>query len=714
MADKRAFSRLIASWHRSLAGALPAAAPGDAAERAITRCLFVRLGENRGLLPIGTLAALADGTRLDERLCALQRRITGASGALDDRDPGAEFGDAPLRAILARLATTGPPDHFESLPLASLGLAHEQLRGLASHASLGRPNGGARGTARKTGGIYYTPPAIVDYLAQRTVGALLAEQDRATVATLSVLDPACGAGAFLVGAYHLLLRWYRDLYLGASPYERPDALREDPDGVWHLTTGERRRILLAHIHGVDNDPRAIELAWLTLAIAAHAGEATDFAPPLDFSRNLRCGDALIAPDIRTYPAAAALTAAEIAALRPFDWQAAFPAIMARGGFDAVLGNPPYLSYAGRQAVALAGPVRAYLLDRYGATGWPAAHTFFIARAVRDLARRRCAFIVPDQVGHLAGYASARALLARHSALVEVRYWGDDVFADAITPALTFVADQAHDGPTLLGEPDGTADTVTFAAGEPWRNAAAAGLLAKLRRHSVSLGALVADPGVHTGNCAHQLIAPRDSATSAMVPVLEGRQIGRYRCDPPARALRPDYATQPGEYCTIRPLARYADAPFVIRQTAPYPIVGPRLHATYFRNSLLALYPPPPADGRAVEYLVGLLNSSLLRHAYTAEVREARQRAFPQVKVGSLRQLPIRHLDLKNPQDRAQHDAIAGAVRRLLALHAQQAATMPGPAHDLATRTIAALDRALDRLVYELYELTDDEIAMVEG
>lgn len=698
----------IAAWRATLARDLgdrhPTLGGGDLAarvDRALVLCLFLRLGEERGLLPPGTLAGLAGAADIAARLAAAVREAGGVTttDAAGSGTPGC--GDRPLRAILAALATPQPACHSPRLPIELLGQVHEYC--LARPLRRGRAPGGAT-TARKATGSYYTPAPIVDYLVRATLADLpLGGAGNGP----TVLDPACGAGAFLVGAYRALL----DRYRAEGPGRHPDMLRRGADGAWHLTADARRHILLAHIHGVDREARAIEVAGLTLLLLWRedtAGEAG--TPPPDLARNLRCGDALIGPDIRDHPAAAALDAREIAALRPLDWPGAFPAIMARGGFDVVLGNPPYLSYSGRQAAALPEPVRRYLSARFAAGGWPAAHTFFIEQAARLLARRRCAFVVPDQVGHLAGYAPIRALLARQAGLVEVRYWGEGVFADATTPALTFVADRAHAGPTAIRERDGTASAARIAGGQPWQGVAHAALLAQIRRDSESLGALVADPGVHTGNCAARLIAPLAGAGGDAVPILEGKQVGRYRCDQPTSALHRGYRPAPGEYCTIRPEARYAAARFVIRQTAPYPIVGPRRHATYFRNSLLALYAPD--DGRAVEYLVGLLNSSLMRYVYEATVRESAQRAFPQVKVGALRALPIRRLDLADPRDRAAHDAIVAAVRRLLARHERAA---PGElAGDALAAELATLDRALDRLVYALYGLDDGQIAAIDA
>jgi hypothetical protein len=360
-------------------------------------------------------------------------------------------------------------------------------------------------------------------------------------------------------------------------------------------------------------------------------------------------------------------------------------------------------------VTLPAPVRAYLRERYTRAGWPAAHAFFIEQATRQLARRRIAFVVPDQVGHLDGYARTRALL---TGVTEVRYWGEAIFAEAITPALTFIADRAHNGPLTIIERDGRVEMVNSVADRPWRGSTDTALLTKLYRESESLGPLVGDIGVHTGNCASALIFPTADAPIGAVPILEGKDVGRYRCATPDRAFQSAYSPEPGEYFSARPEARYADAPFVIRQTASYPIVGPRRHATYFRNSLLALY--PPTDGRAVEYLVGLLNSRLFRYLYSQSAREAGQRAFPQVKVGTLRRLPIRRLDLTDPRDHRQHDAIVNSVRQLLNFHEGQESAATLAAQHRVNEAIEEAEQQLDMLIYELYGLTADEIDIIEN
>lgn len=103
---------------------------------------------------------------------------------------------------------------------------------------------------RKAGGVFYTPT----YIVRETVGKLLAGKTPKTVEPLSVLDPACGSGSFLIGAYQALLDWHLDWYLtdGAAKNARGNTpkIYQIADNEYRLTVAERKRILLANIFGM--------------------------------------------------------------------------------------------------------------------------------------------------------------------------------------------------------------------------------------------------------------------------------------------------------------------------------------------------------------------------------------------------------------------------------------------------------------------------------
>lgn len=556
------------------------------------------------------------------RLCLEQRGVspTASEDGLAEDEPG-EAAAAPGVDLSRECSRLAVAVHDRPLPPEAVGWAYEESLAAA-------PAGGRRSTNRKTQGIYYTPGPVVGDLVRRTVDA----------DTARILDPACGCGAFLLGAFRELV--------GA--------------GIDPAAAIEER------LFGSDIDDEALGIATraMTLAFIDAGGDPSAPSRP-----NLTNADAF---DPRR---------------RPFD----------DGPFDVLLCNPPFGSFSGRQRVPelSSDPARPASAGR----GWPTLHGRFVDVVLDCFAPRRLGLVLPAQVGQAAGYRSLRRRIAEKSARIEVRYWGEDVFPGAVTPALTIVADRESTAPACIVDGIVASRSGAKHHAAPWVVRSHNDLLKRLHTTCGSLGSLVADVGVHTGNCAARLVFRADDAEGECAPVLEGRHIGRHRCASPARVLRLDYQPQKDEYFTIRPVERYRAATFVIRQTASHPIVGPRRHADYFRNSLLALY--PPANGVDVRYLVGLLNSKVLRFLYGAMVAESRQRAFPQVKVRALRALPIVWPDLSCDEDRANHDEVVDLVQHLLAAHASA---------DHNAEPVAALDAAIDEIVCDLYDLSAPERA----
>ncbi len=742
------FLKDIERWREALAGDLAARNPtltvrdlNFAVQATIDRIVFLRICEDRGLETHGTLIGLLGEHAYDRLLGRFEeadakynsglfhfRTETGRDGP-DVLTPNLSVGDDVLEAMIGGLYYPQSPYSFSVLPADILGQIYERFLGKV----IVRTDGGAAAVeekpeVRKAGGVYYTPTYIVDYIVGRTVGELLqdaavtnaARADRRLDRPLRVLDPACGSGSFLLGAYQFLLDWYRDWYAAHDPEAlagvKNPPIRETAGGRgWTLTTAERKRILLAHVYGVDIDAQAVEVTKLSLLLKVLEGEPGETAGPAlfaagrvlpDLGANVKCGNSLIGTDFYDHAQGTLFDAEQRLRVNAFDWEHEFAEAMREGGFDAVIGNPPYTSFSGRQAVRLDPGEEEYLRAAYTLDGWATSHGIFLEKSAMSLARSFLGMIVPDQVGHLEGYESIRRTISSVCQIVEVRYWGERVFKNVVTPALTLVAKRGDAGPTRVTEENGTTVQFPLSPGRPWTDPTADRMIDRVKDCCESLGALVADPGVHTGNCSKKLVLPLEAAPRSAVPVLEGKQIGRYRCEKPAKVLNLGYRPGDGEYFTVKSEKRYADATFVIRQTAAYPIVGPREHASYFRNSLLALY--PPGNGTDIRYHVALLNSTLLRYFYGRLIRESRQRAFPQVKVGSLRRLPIRVIDHTNPSDQAAHDRLVDLVTQMCKLHRQ--VSKANAPHDgkVFDRLVRRLDNEIDQTVFELYGLSPQE------
>ena len=234
---------------------------------------------------------------------------------------------------------------------------------------------------QKAHGVYYTPKPVVDYIVDHTIGNVLDTRELVDDAQgLRILDPACGRGAFLIGAYRRLLDWHRQQYLRHRRFDQT-RLVQDTHGKWQLTIAERLRVLSSSVFGVDRDWQAVQIARLNLLVLALStrlttedrvladcrsstdGEATldgltqlvaELQPttcrtettfPAD--QNLKCGDALRGPcfldhdQIDASPPALRFGTENQSPDEQLDWAAAFPQINSEGGFDFVIGNPPY-------------------------------------------------------------------------------------------------------------------------------------------------------------------------------------------------------------------------------------------------------------------------------------------------------------------------------------------------------------------------------------
>jgi hypothetical protein len=187
---------------------------------------------------------------------------------------------------------------------------------------------------RKAGGVYYTPTYIVYYIVKNTVGKLCEGKTPRQIGSFRMLDPACGSGSFLLGAYQYLLDYHRDWYQKDGSQKHTQEIYQGYGTQWYLTTQEKKRILLNNIYGVDIDAQAVEVTKLSLLLKVLEGENPDTlerqmklfkerALP-DLGSNIKCGNSLIGPDFYQGKQMGLLEQEEIYRINPFEWQKEFP------------------------------------------------------------------------------------------------------------------------------------------------------------------------------------------------------------------------------------------------------------------------------------------------------------------------------------------------------------------------------------------------------
>ncbi len=281
-----------------------------AVQRTIDRIVFLRICEDRGIEEYGRLQAQLNGTNVYKRLVQLFSQADDRynSGLFhfqrekerheepDKLTPNISIDDKPLKDIINRLYYPESPYEFSVLSADILGQVYEQFLGKVIRLTAGhQAKVEEKPEVRKAGGVYYTPKYIVDYIVKNTVGVLLNGSSSSVIpakagiqsltpkeaSKLKILDPACGSGSFLLGAYQYLLDWHLKWYIDNEPdkwaktkqpaiYQGPSPDPRTPN--WHLTTAEKKRILLNNIYGVDIDSQAVEVTKLSLLLKVLEGE----------------------------------------------------------------------------------------------------------------------------------------------------------------------------------------------------------------------------------------------------------------------------------------------------------------------------------------------------------------------------------------------------------------------------------------------------------
>jgi hypothetical protein len=333
----------------------------EVTQRTLDRLVFTRFLEDKLIEPTSHVEKFSKSDHAWKDFIAtsllLDRTYNGIVYKPHDilDDPRFLTDDYVFRRICEGLGDPTSPYNFNHIPIHILGSIYERFLGNVI-SDAGRLT--EKPEVRKAGGVYYTPEYIVRYIVENTVGKLIADKTPKQITEMKFADIACGSGSFLLGVYDALLRYHTKYYNQFPATMRPgDCVRKD-DGTFHLTLAKKREILVNNIYGVDLDAQAVEVAQLSLYLKLLEEETTASARQFlldfehrtqmkqllpDLSKNIVRGNSLIGTDITKTQK---LTPDEEKRLCPMDFEQRFPHIMKRGGFDAIVGNPPYVRIQG--------------------------------------------------------------------------------------------------------------------------------------------------------------------------------------------------------------------------------------------------------------------------------------------------------------------------------------------------------------------------------
>jgi type I restriction-modification system DNA methylase subunit len=420
----------------------------EATQRTLDRLVFMRFLEDKLIEPEAIVERLGErGTAWGDFLAESSRLDRIYNGIIFKRhpiidDPSFVVDDRVFVGVRERLAHTNTPYDFNSLPVHILGSIYERFLGKVIVTTDKRARVEEKQEVRKAGGVYYTPEYIVRHIVEQVVGQLIAGKTPEEIALMRFADISCGSGSFLLGVYDELLRYHTAFY--NEPGNRRKALKAgcvvNADDSLRLSLNQRKDILLNNIYGVDLDPQAVEVAQLSLFLKLLEEETTASAkgyqlqfretmlPSLD--KNIVHGNALIGWDVLD----GELFDDEQRKLNPLDFVDKFNLVMKGGGFDAILGNPPYIRI---QTLQETTPLAVEYFKSHYVSAGKGNYDIYVAFVERALSLLKeggkFGYILPHKFFNAKYGEPLRGLLSQGKHLAQIVHFGDQqVFAGAST------------------------------------------------------------------------------------------------------------------------------------------------------------------------------------------------------------------------------------------------------------------------------------------
>lgn len=747
-----AFLREIEGWREALARDIAAKNSIGQTElnlavgRIIDRIIFLRICEENGVEPGAPLLALKSGPNLYPRLLALFYKANERyNSGLFHFDPKDKRGEAPdeitpalivsnatIKSIMARLFYPETPYAFDVLPLDILGQIYERFLGKVIVVNGKKASVEEKPEVRKADGVYYTPSYIVNYIVAQTVGKLLETRAPTDKEKLRILDPACGSGSFLLGAYDYLLKWHLQWYCDNEPEKW--AKKADPPiyqiiasdsghAHYRLTARERKRIVLDHIYGVDLDAQAVEVTKLSLALKVLEGETAENIDNAlknhnerglpDLGANIQCGNSLIEPDFYSpkdpneWARRNALSDDERARINDFDWRAQFPNVFKAGGFDAVIGNPPY-------GAELSEIERSYLSIKYR-IGTTDTAALMMERGRENTKNGGLnGMIVPKPFSYSSSWTKLRALLLGEiTEIVDV----GKAWTNVKLEQLIYISKKGVSNPKYISSKRFDEAFVEAGDIEKSRCEIFGFLLNGVSEAELLIGLKMRESGKFLGEIVSNTRggmfqkAVDDAQKTASLRVIGGAQVQRGH-------LRGEKGWVSAD--AIAANARVKSESILVQNIVAH-IQNPTDHIKItasmvagIENKIAILDTVNQLENASKlnsQFLLALLHSRLINwYVYRFIFAKSIRTMHFDTPVSD--KIPIPKLDLSKNSDATKHDQIAQLVETMLQLRADLPAAT-GAQKSALEKRIATTDRQIDALVYRLYGLSEEEIALVE-
>jgi type I restriction-modification system DNA methylase subunit len=631
-----------------------------------------------------------------------------------------------LKNVLSDLLPENSRYNFKQLPVEVLGTIYEQFLGKVIETTEKRVSVEYKPEVRKAGGVYYTPQYIVEYIVENTVGEKLKEcKSIEDVFVIKICDPACGSGSFLLGAYDRLVRWCTDHYTktikpgAAITKKNAEHVYLDEDGQYRLTSKLRRELLRNCIFGVDIDNQAVEVAITSLSLKALEGTRHDelyaevdlfhetVLPKLE--DNIKCGNSLIGMDI--FDGKLEFSKEEEKKLNPFDWGKSFPGVFKNGGFDCVIGNPPY-------GAELTEMSRQYLDAEFLLSNTDTAALLIVKKKKLLRLNGLGGFIVPKPFIYSSNWQKTRdEVLPDIIKVIDVSKVWKEVKLEMVIEILKKTSESSkfymsgiRNGNEIIEQGVINKDLCTkygfILSGVKPEEIFIAN---KIQENSIPLNNLVIN---QRGGMLQKGIQNEPVGLA----VFGGKQVSRYFMEIEPKGYIPENQCSDAK-------AYVKDNSLLVQNIVAHimnPVDHIQIIATIpFDKNIIILDTINQLENKSnykIQFLLGVLCSNFCNwYVYRFIFGKAIRTMHFDSPVTSRIPFPI--LDFNTPEDVKKHDQLVALVDTMLSinkeLHQSETPHTEQQQNQIKDR-IAYTDRQIDQLVYKLYNLTPEEILIVEG
>jgi len=752
------FLQVIENWRENLAKSLVKRNRlsifelNFAVQTIINRIVFLRICEDLGIEPYQILFKAAE-TKNYQVLCKLFREADNRynSGLFhftpeknrtepDKLTLNLKVDETYLYEIVRDIYPPNSPYEFSVIPVELLGHIYEQFLGKV--IVLNKKNSVSvedKPEVRKAGGVYYTPDYIVNYIVENTVGELLKDKTPQQVEKIKVLDPACGSGSFLVGAYHYLLNWHKKHY------------KKDK-----LTAQEKKHILLNNIYGVDIDRQAVEVTKLSLLLKVLEDEterSIDREKVLfkervlpDLDNNIKCGNSLISSDFYDNEQNDILDEDLRHKVNTFDWENEFSDILKTGGFDAIIGNPPWVDIKG---------MPPNLVDYYFST-YPTTqnrmniYATFLHKGIELIKEKSIlGYITPCSFHTQSSYKKLRQFILENTFINNIVRLPDTIFKNVTAESAIIILKKhleknfsTKDCEILIYSSsikllEISAENANFIKNIPikvWQYSEdfIFDIYVDEKEHKVienigknkvnlldvcdfSLGLTPYDKykGHSQTQIQNKVFHSDFKKDDTFKPLLSGSEIQRYFI----KWAGLNWISYGNWLGAPREPRFFREPRILVRQ-----IISGKSRKIYAGYTEEELYNAQigfnllikQGQEISLKYILGLLNSKMMTFYHKKRFLDESKQIFQKILIQDAKKFPIYLIDLKNKKHKANHDKMVKLVDRMLILHKQLNIVKIVQDKQLIQRQIDKTDKEIDSLVYQLYDLTTEEITIVEG